>query len=300
MKQYLTWDEIFLRAARTADAIHNQFGPGPIALFGVPRGGIPAVLSVQTHLLTLGRSTRIVEKAYEANVIVDDIIDKGETRDRYFKILPGTPFMALVEKGNGDSMEDWFIFPWERMQNEAGPEQNVTRILQYIGEDPNREGLKDTPSRVVRSFEKLYGGYKEDPKAILKTSFAEGACTEMVVLKGIEMYSTCEHHMLPFYGKAHIGYIPAGKVVGISKLARLLEVFARRLQIQERLGQQITQTIQDELQPLGCGCVLEAQHHCMTSRGVEKQDSIMVTSSLRGVFLEKREVRDEFLRLIGK
>jgi GTP cyclohydrolase I len=143
----------------------------------------------------------------------------------------------------------------------------------------------------------MFAGYKQDPAALLKV-FEDGACDQMVVLRDIEFYSTCEHHMLPFFGRAHIGYLPQGKVVGISKLARLLEVFARRLQIQERIGQQVTAALQEHLKPLGCGCVLEAQHLCMTSRGVQKQDSVMVTSSMLGQFRSDPAVREEFMKII--
>lgn len=178
-------------------------------------------------------------------------------------------------------------------------EDCIRRILVEVGEDPEREGLKETPHRVVRSWSKLYGGYREDPARILKTVFVEGSCDELVVLKDIEFYSTCEHHMLPFFGRCHVGYIPNGRVVGVSKLARLLEVFARRLQIQERLTTQIADSIGQYLDPKGVMVVIEAQHFCMTARGVEKQDSIMVTSAIRGTFKEA-EPRAEFMRLIGK
>jgi GTP cyclohydrolase I len=174
----------------------------------------------------------------------------------------------------------------------------VRSILQLIGEDPAREGLLETPERVVRSWDKLYGGYRMDPAEILRRRFCQ-KCDEMVLLKDIEFYSTCEHHMLPFFGKAHVAYLPdGGRVVGVSKLARLVECFARRLQIQERLTNQVASAITEHLQPLGVGVVVQAQHMCMTSRGVEKQNSIMVTSSLQGVFREDEKARREFLGFI--
>jgi GTP cyclohydrolase I len=173
---------------------------------------------------------------------------------------------------------------------------DIKKIIKAIGDDPDREGLKDTPLRVVKSWGRLFGGYREKAEDVLQTVFVEGACDEMVLLKDIEFYSTCEHHMLPFFGKCSIGYIPSGRVVGISKLARLVEVFARRLQIQERLTTQIADALCTHLQPSGVMVVMEAQHFCMTARGVEKQDSIMVTSAIRGVF-KLPEVRQEFLRL---
>ena len=176
----------------------------------------------------------------------------------------------------------------------------ITRIISAIGDDPQREGLQNTPQRVIRSWDKLYGGYREDPAEVLKAVFVEGSCDEMVILKDIEFYSTCEHHMLPFFGRCSIGYIPSGRVVGVSKLARLVEVYARRLQIQERLTTQIADTLVQYLTPKGVMVVMEAQHFCMTARGVEKQDSIMVTSAVRGTFKEETVARSEFLRLIGK
>lgn len=169
--------------------------------------------------------------------------------------------------------------------------------LIHIGEEPNREGLRDTPSRVMRSWDTLYGGYNVDPKDVL-TFFEDDTSNEMVLLKDIEFYSTCEHHMLPFFGKCHIAYLPNKRVVGISKLARLMEVFSRRLQIQERLCQQITSAMDRLLLPKGSACVLEAQHFCMTSRGVQKQNSVMVTSSLTGAFQEDVRTRSEFMSLI--
>lgn len=178
------------------------------------------------------------------------------------------------------------------------PESTVRHILELLGEDPNREGLRETPARVVRSWSELYGGYGQDPQDILKT-FEEGACDEMVLLRDVEFYSTCEHHMLPFFGRAHIAYLPNRKVVGVSKLARLLEIFARRLQIQERLGQQITTALDAALHPMGSACILEAQHFCMTSRGVAKQNSVMVTSSLTGAFREEAETRQELFAILG-
>lgn len=178
-------------------------------------------------------------------------------------------------------------------------EESVREIMEYIGEDTDREGLVETPKRVRKSWDKLYGGYDMDPKELLKT-FDKETYSQMVVLKDIEFYSTCEHHMLPFFGKAHIAYIPGKKVIGVSKLARLLEIYARRLQIQERIGEQVTTFLMKELKAKGAACVLEAQHFCMTSRGVEKQNAKMVTSSLKGVFLKEPETRQEFFSMIGK
>jgi GTP cyclohydrolase IA len=177
-------------------------------------------------------------------------------------------------------------------------ESSLRDILTYIGDDPKREGLLDTPKRIRKSWDKLFGGYKQNPADILKTQFVDGSCNEMIILKDIEFYSTCEHHFLPFIGKISIGYIPNGKVVGVSKLARLVEIYARRLQIQERLTGQIADDIMKYLNAQGCYVVCEAQHLCMTSRGIEKQHSKMITSAVRGIFFEDSKARTEFQNLI--
>lgn len=296
-EKVLTWEDVRHNAKIIAQII-CQSAPCPYKVWGIPRGGIHAAHLVVSGLLQLGRSAELMEHPAKANLWVDDIIDTGKTVERLrVEHKKAAPCFFLVEKKKDDP--HWYSFPWERMQSETGPDENIIRSLQYIGEDPNREGLLETPSRVVKSWNTLYGGYYTDPTTLLKV-FSDGACDEMVVLKDIEFYSTCEHHMLPFFGKAHIGYLPNKKIVGVSKLARLLEVFARRLQIQERIGQQVTETIMQVLKPKGCGCLLEAQHFCMTSRGVQKQNSVMVTSSLRGAFREDADLRSEFYRMIGK
>jgi GTP cyclohydrolase I len=172
----------------------------------------------------------------------------------------------------------------------------VKQLIHVIGDDPAREGLVETPERVIRSYRELFSGYGKSPADILKT-FTEGACDEIVILKNCEMYSSCEHHLLPFAGRAHVAYIPDGRVIGISKLARLVEIFSRRLQIQERICQQVTEALDTYLKPLGSACIIEASHFCMMCRGVNKQNSVMVTSSLTGEF-RNHEVRQELLALI--
>ena len=169
-------------------------------------------------------------------------------------------------------------------------------LLAYIGDDPAREGLLETPHRIVKSWDKLFGGYRQKPQDVLKT-FVEGSCEEMVVLKDIEFYSTCEHHLQPFFGTISIGYLPNGRVLGISKLARLVEVFARRLQIQEKLVAQIADSLMQTLHPHGVMVVCKAKHMCISSRGIEKHNAVMVTSAIRGAF-NKLEVRSEFLEMI--
>ncbi len=174
----------------------------------------------------------------------------------------------------------------------------VRELLSRLGEDPEREGLQHTPQRVQRALEHLTKGYNEDPDRLLKSALFTVDYDEMVIVKDIEMFSLCEHHLLPFYGKVHVAYIPRGKVIGLSKLPRLVDVFSRRLQVQERLTTQIAETIQRVIEPQGVGVVVEARHLCMMMRGVEKQHSAAVTSSMLGVFREEQETRQEFLSLI--
>ncbi|HEX6906150.1 MAG TPA: GTP cyclohydrolase I FolE [Terriglobales bacterium] len=180
----------------------------------------------------------------------------------------------------------------------ASFEELVREMIVRLGEDPQREGLERTPERVHRALEQLTRGYKEDAEAILRGALFTVGYDEMVIVKDIEMFSLCEHHLLPFFGKVHIAYIPNGKVIGLSKLPRLVEVFARRLQVQERLTMQIAETIQNAIEPQGVGVVIEARHLCMMMRGVEKQHSAAVTSSMLGCFRDCKETREEFLSLI--
>jgi GTP cyclohydrolase IA len=180
----------------------------------------------------------------------------------------------------------------------ASFEDLVREMIVRLGEDPTREGLVDTPERVHRAYEYFLKGYREDPQAMLKDALFSVNYDEMVIIKDVEMFSLCEHHMLPFFGKVHVAYIPNGKVIGLSKIPRLVEIFARRLQIQERLTTQIAETIQNAIQPQGVGVVIEARHLCMMMRGVEKQHSAAVTSSMLGCFRDSQETRTEFLSLI--
>jgi GTP cyclohydrolase I len=180
----------------------------------------------------------------------------------------------------------------------ASFEELVREMLVRLGEDPEREGLLRTPERVKKGFEFLTRGYNEDPEALIKNALFTVTYDEMVIVKDVEVFSLCEHHMLPFFGKVHVAYIPNGKVIGLSKIPRLIEIFSRRLQIQERLTTQIAETIQKVVQPQGVGVVIEARHLCMMMRGVEKQHSAAVTSSMLGCFRDEQETRTEFLSLI--
>jgi GTP cyclohydrolase I len=174
----------------------------------------------------------------------------------------------------------------------------VQEIIVRIGEDPSREGLSRTPERVEKAFQFLTKGYNEDPEQLLNSALFTVTYDEMVIVKDIEMFSLCEHHMLPFFGKVHIAYIPNGKVIGLSKLPRLVDIFARRLQVQERLTTEIAETLMKVVQPQGVGVVVEARHLCMMMRGVEKQHSATVTSAMFGCFRDEKETREEFLSLI--
>jgi GTP cyclohydrolase I len=177
-------------------------------------------------------------------------------------------------------------------------EELVREMIVRLGEDPDREGLSRTPARVQKAMQFLVKGYKDDPEALLRKALFTVSYDEMVIVKDIEMFSLCEHHLLPFFGKVHVAYIPNGKVIGLSKIPRLIEAFSRRLQIQERLTTQIAEAIQNTIEPQGVGVVIEARHLCMMMRGVEKQHSSAVTSSMLGSFRNEETTRTEFLSLI--
>ncbi len=176
--------------------------------------------------------------------------------------------------------------------------KNIKSILEEIGELPEREGLLKTPERVAKSMEFLTSGYKKDPSEVLKSAMFSEDYSQMVLVKDIEIYSLCEHHMLPFFGKAHIAYVPNGYIVGLSKIPRIVDLFARRLQVQERLTDEIKDCLQDTLQPKGVAVVIEAQHLCMQMRGVQKQHSSTTTSAFSGIFLKDEKTRSEFMTLI--
>jgi GTP cyclohydrolase I len=180
----------------------------------------------------------------------------------------------------------------------ASMEQSFLELLEAIGEDPQREGLLRTPNRAARAFEFLTAGYRQSLDDIINSALFESEASEIILVKDIELYSLCEHHLIPFIGRAHVAYIPNGKVVGLSKTARIVDMFARRLQIQENLTMQIADALMKTLEPRGVGVVIEAKHLCMMMRGVEKQNSVMKTSCLLGVFKEDARTRSEFLSLL--
>jgi GTP cyclohydrolase I len=293
---HITWADVDDAAERLA----QRWAGAPIdAVFGVPRGGlVPALLA--SRLLHVPLNDAPPTAATRARVlVVDDLADSGATAARF---APG-PFDALFRKPATPTeiapaavqRTGWLVFPWEQHDETAGPTDAVRRILQHIGEDPNRDGLLDTPKRVVKAFTEMTVGYAQDPGDILSTTF-DVDCDEMVVVTGIRFTSLCEHHLLPFIGTATVAYIP-GQVVGLSKLARLVECYARRLQVQERMTNQIADSIEEHLNPQGVGVVVRAHHACMGCRGVRQQNAEMVTSALRGFMRDKADARAEFLAL---
>jgi GTP cyclohydrolase I len=189
--------------------------------------------------------------------------------------------------------------PKELSPSEKKVAESVYTILENIGEDPSRQGLLKTPERVAKAYSFITQGYEQDARRILRSAMFDEDYSEMVLVKDIEFYSLCEHHMLPFFGKAHIAYIPNGRIVGLSKIPRIVDVFARRLQVQERITIEIRDAIQETLEPIGVAVVIEAHHLCMQMRGVSKQNSVTATSAFSGAFLEDVKTRKEFITLIG-
>lgn len=201
---------------------------------------------------------------------------------------------ALLNKNEGyERIERWNSEKTEKLAS------HYKAILELLGEDTSREGLLDTPMRVAKSIQFLTQGYNLDPKEILKSAMFKEDYKQMVIVKDIELYSMCEHHMIPFYGKAHVAYIPNEHITGLSKIARIVEAFARRLQVQERLTMQIRDCIQETLNPMGVAVVIEAAHMCMQMRGVQKQNSVTTTSAFTGVFMTQTKTREEFISLIS-
>jgi len=291
---HLTWAD----CEAAADEVAASVGHLEIAgVYGIPRGGIPAALLIAARL-----GVPVVGTPDDpGTLVVDDLFDSGATArefgSRHVAALFRKPHSPQLELWHsGPTLDGWLVFPWEDDDEQHGPTDAVRRLIQHVGEDPDREGLLDTPKRVVKSFTELTAGYRQDPAAILATTFAED-CDQMVVVEGIEFTSMCEHHLLPFRGTATVAYIPGERVVGLSKIARLVECYARRLQVQERLTQQIADAMRDHLQPEGVGVVIRSRHLCMGVRGVRKPDATMVTSALHGLFFTDSITRAEFMAL---
>lgn len=265
----------------------------------VARGGIPVAM------LLGGRNIKIVEPFTDVSnfkdhsvLIVDDIKDTGATIEHFKKQLPNADVFTAFEKKDNST---WYVFPWETGNDTAGGlRQACTAILRGVGEDPMREGLKETPERFDKAWRYWTKGYRQKPGDIMKMFENETkGIDQLIAIPQIDFYSMCEHHMAPFYGQVYIGYVPNGKILGISKFARLTEIYARRLQVQERMTDQIAQAIMKYLKPQGVGVVVKGIHLCMRSRGVEKQNTEMLTSSMFGKFRTVSDLRSEFLSVLN-
>lgn len=269
----LVWEDIF---ARVNDLPNGKY-------YGVPRGGT----------IVAGLTGKAVDTPEEADYIIDDLIDSGRTRDKWKEKYPDKPFVALYNKLNGDKYLGWIEFPWEE-KGERDAEDSVARLLQAFGEDTNREGLRETPKRYVKFFKEFL-----NPPDWNCTTFDSEGYDEMIVQTNIPYHSLCEHHIAPFFGVGHIAYIPDKRIVGLSKLARTLETFSRRLQNQERITNQVAEFLQNQLNPKGVAVVLTAKHMCMEMRGVKKHDTYTTTSKLIGSFKEDHKCKAEFLQYIS-
>jgi GTP cyclohydrolase IA len=281
---------------------------GVLKIYGVPRGGVPVAYLLAAVVSPFYTAT-VIEDPMMADVIVDDIIDSGATQEKYRTLYPHTPFLALADYleevepnnvvyANGlPRTKDWLVFPWEESE-EGSASDIVLRLLQYIGEDPKREGLIETPTRVLKAWREWTSGYSKNPMTVLKC-FEDGGenYDEMVMVKDLPFYSHCEHHLAPFFGSVTIGYIPHKKIVGLSKLGRIVDIYAKRLQVQERMTWQIADAIHQGLEPQGVGVVVKARHLCMESRGLHTQGHYTITSKLLGAFFADHRARTEFIGL---
>lgn len=283
-------------------------GSERLRVYGVPRGGRSAAILLALAASNHGTPVHsVVDTPEEANLIIDDLVASGATRARYQgeRRLFASLFTKRAKEDAADGLNSFFgamlpadeyvIFPWEGDAVHSADDIPI-RLLEFIGENPKRGGLRETPARFLKAWQEWTAGYGQDPKAVLK-EFEDGGekYDEMIVVSGTPVFSHCEHHMAAIFGCAHVGYIPNGKVVGLSKIPRLIEVFARRLQVQERLTVQIADALQEHLKPKGVGVILQCRHLCLESRGIQKMGTITTTSSLRGRIKEDPQTRAEFL-----
>lgn len=299
MKKYLKNSDIENLCLAQGDQLEflgllRSLNESPACIYGIPRGGIPAAYALDSNF-----NLQIVDTPEQADFFFDDIIDSGATRAKYAKNYPGVPFLALIDKTSPlcPYINEWIVFPWEG-DTVTSIEDNITRILQYTGDNPTREGLQETPARVARALDYWFSGYGQNAEKLLKV-FEDGGehYDQMVVVKDIPIYSKCEHHMADIFGTATIAYIPDGKIVGLSKLSRLADMYARRLQVQERLTQQIANALNEHLQPLGVGVMIKARHMCMESRGICQQGHHTITTSIHGAFKACPATRAEFMAI---
>lgn len=304
-KHIVDWNEF----NQLIEKLAGQIEKGKYSsLYGIPRGGVPVALALSIKL-QLPLLASIENREFTENIlIVDDVADTGATLERYktydTAVLHVKPRSKVKPTYVAEEVDEWIVYPWEITETgqDEGLEDNIRRLLEFVGEDPNREGLLETPKRVEKAWQFWTKGYKENPADVMKTfdnpSNNGKHIDQLILVPNIDFYSMCEHHLAPFYGTITVGYIPNEKVLGVSKFARLAEIYARRLQIQERLGQQIADDVMKYLKPQGVGVIIRGIHLCMRSRGVEKQNSEMVTSIMLGVFRDKIEAREEFLQLL--
>tara|TARA_R110001632_G_scaffold96953_1_gene203353 strand:- start:1422 stop:2294 length:873 start_codon:yes stop_codon:yes gene_type:complete len=277
IKTHISWEQVYYRLE---EAIKHL--PKNTKYYGVPRGG----------QIVAGMTGNAVDDIESADVIIDDLIDSGATEERYKEYKK--PFIALIDKRK-ELQGEWLVFPWELKEDDTPEtvEDNVKRLLQYFGEDANREGLQDTPKRFIKFFKE----FLNPPKWECTTFEGEGY-DEMIVQTNIPFHSLCEHHIAPFFGTGTIAYIPNKRIVGLSKLARTLETYSRRLQNQERITMQVAEFLWEELQPKGVAVQLSAKHMCMEMRGVKKHDTYTTTTKLLGIFKKDPSARNEFLNAI--
>lgn len=295
MKNYLSHQTVSLLAQMVATQLLDH-GLQHGKAYAVPRGGVPAAYAIMKY-----SGIQLVSRPEDADFFIDDLIDSGSTMERFCDQYPGKPFLALIDKTAGNCPSEykhsWIVFPWE--VTSKGDDESATdivvRLLEHIGEDPERGGLKDTPRRVLKAWEHWTSGYGKDVASVLKV-FQDGAenCDEMII-RVVPFYSHCEHHLAAIIGHAVVAYIPNDHIVGLSKIDRVVDIFARRLQVQERLTNQIAESLMEHLQPKGVGVWVNARHMCIESRGVSNQCSATDTLALRGVFKENQSTRAEFL-----
>lgn len=307
----LTYKDARLAAEFLGQKLAKLYGARPMNIWGIPRGGFSAALI----LSSLWKNFSVVDDPKDAALAIDDIVSSGATADRVFdKFALKTaalfghdydpPYQNVVATGRDLTLADGFVnFPWEKTleaDSYDSAHDAVTRMLCAIGEDPNREGLRDTPKRVVKAWGEWFKGYGQNPADVLK-AFEDGAegYGEMVLLTNIPVASHCEHHVTPFIGVAHVAYIPNGKIVGLSKLARVVEIFSRRLQVQERMTNQIADALETHLTPQGVAVVVQAQHFCMATRGIKMPGVYTHTSAMRGAFFDNAATRAEFMSLVA-